>query len=539
MIGIALVIVLGFMAMQMSNAAKASKAAEALDKNNQHTVARGDIGSSVIETGTIDAVKMVEVRSRVSGRVKKLYIDEGDYVSAGQLIAEVDPRETELQVRQNQAQLRGARASVARSEVEIQQQRTTSLANLRQAEARLEQLKAELNIQPMLTSASIRQAKAALDTAITELDRLTTTAHPLARTAAEAAVREAEANLQNAKADYQRQAELLKDGYVSQKVVENAELQVKLAETRYKTASEELQRLSTSQKLELARAEDDRRRAQASYDTAIANRIQNETKRKEYESAVQDIEKARAALRGIEALVQSKISSQATVDQLATQLEDAQRNLGETEIRAPISGIITSRLIQEGELVSGLTSFSSGTPVVKLEDRTTLRVMLNINEVDTAKLKVGMEAIITVDALPGKTFKGVVKRIAPSSTTANTSTTTNQVVNTETVVKFAVEIWLTTTDPALRSGMSAKCDLVVNSKKNVLLVPIDYISKEKDGVFVELAPAKKGDKPEKKKVKTGIESGAFVEIVEGIKEGDVLQRPKFTGPARKGMMGPG
>jgi HlyD family secretion protein len=191
-----------------------------------------------------------------------------------------------------------------------------------------------------------------------------------------------------------------------------------------------------------------------------------------------------------------------------------------------------------------LSSFSSGTPILRIEDRTALRVKLSINEIDTAKLTLGMKARIEVDALPDKIFEGEVKKVAPSSTAVSASAT-NAMVSTDSVVKYEVEIWLKGTDPGLRSGMSAKCTLTVAKRTAVLTLPSEYIGKDAEGRFVEfpqtLDPKNPKAEPKKTRIKIGLVTGAKVEVVEGLKEGDRVQRPKFTGPARTGFMqaGPG
>ena len=84
---------------------------------------RGEVKVQVVESGTIEAERVVELKSRAAGRLAKLLKDEGDQVAAGELIAVIDPTETRLQVDQNSAQLRGAQASVTRQDIEIRQRR--------------------------------------------------------------------------------------------------------------------------------------------------------------------------------------------------------------------------------------------------------------------------------------------------------------------------------------------------------------------------------------------------------------------------------
>jgi len=532
-IGVLLVVICG--GGYMVRQGMAARQAMAKKDTGLATVTRETLASQVVETGTIDAVKTVEVKSRASGRLKKLYVQEGDFVKAGQLIAEIDPQETELKVRQDRAQLRGAASNVARTTIEIAQRRETARANLKQAEIRVAQLQQELKIQPTLTNSSIRVAQAAVDSARKELERLDRTAHPNARSATETALKEAQANYENAKAEANRQDELLRQGYVSQKIVENSRLSLELARVRLQQAQENSQRIETQLRIEKQRADDDLRRAVAELDRAKANGIQDSLKRKEYENSLADLTKARVALRDVETLIQSRIASQSSVDQLQSVLDDSLRQLSETQIRSPLDGVVTKRLVQEGELVASLSAFSSGTPILRIEDRTALRVMLTINEIDTAKLKLGMAATVSVDAFPGDAFKGEVKKIAPASTAVGAATA-GGMVSTDTVVKYEVEIWLEKSDPRLRSGMSAKCTLDVAKSEKTLTLPVEYVGKDDKGRFVEFPAKDPKGKPEQRRVKTGLETGARIEILEGVKEGDKVARPKFTGPTRQGFM---
>lgn len=501
------------------------------------TVSKGDIKLEVVETGTIDAVKMVEVKSRVSGRLKRLLVEEGDMVSSGQLIAVIDPQETQLQVRQNQAQVRGAESRVAQTAIEIEQRRATAQATLKQAEYRVAQIEREVRAQPILTAAAVRSAKAALDSAQQDVIQLEKTTQPNQRVNADVAVREAEANLQNSQANYDRQVQLKTDGFVSEKVVENAGLSLELAKARLAQAKQTQSTMAQAQSIDLLNARQALNRAQAAYDQAKANTFQDEVKRKEYQSVLADLAKARVALRDVEALKQSNVQNRQSVIQLRSVLDDALRQLGETEIRAPMSGIVSQKLMQEGELVSGLSSFNAGTAIVKIEDRNTMRVNLSVNEIDTARLKLSMPADVTVDAIPGTVFKGKVKKIAPTSEAANQAGASG--ASADAVVKYEVEIWLDESNPQLRSGMSARCSLSVAERKGVLTLPADFVGKDDKGSFVEIAPKDPKDKkakPERREVTVGVTTNAKAEILTGVKEGEKVSKPKFAGPTRSGFM---
>lgn len=502
----------------------------AADESKLATVSRGEVVNRVVETGTIDSVRTVEVKSRVSGRLAKLYVDAGDLVVEGQLIAVIDPLETKLLVEQNRAQLAGAVSSVQRQALEIGQRRVTAAAAYEQAKQRLRQLEAEYRTQPTLTRAAIAQAQASLNSAIQERDRLQNSAQPSQRVSAQASQKEAQATYDLAVSELRRQEELLGKGFTAARSVESARQQLDVARARLDTANDAVARIDSQLASELAKANEQVRQARANLESAKANSVLDLTKRQDYLSARQEVEKARAALQDVQILAKGRESSQATVAQLSSVVNDAERQLRETQIRAPISGIVSQRLMQEGELVASLSSFSSGSPIVKIEDRRQMRVKLDVNEIDVAKMNVGMPAEITVDALPKKTLQGVVKKISPSS---NAST------GADPVVKYQVEIYLNETTPELRSGMSAKCSMEVLKHSNVLQLPLEFVAKEGDQHYVELPPANPKDpkaKPQRVNIVTGAETGSNIEILSGISEGAKVQRPKFSGPERKGMM---
>ncbi|AIE87533.1 RND family efflux transporter MFP subunit [Fimbriimonas ginsengisoli Gsoil 348] len=500
-------------------------------------VKKGDIVVSVVETGTIDANKVVELKGRVTGRLAKLFVDEGDSVTAGQLIAVIDPKETQLRVEQDAAQLRGAESAVGRTAIEIAQRKITAQAAYEQAQARVRQLSLELRAEPTVMRAAIQEAQNTLNTAMAERDRLQQSAQPNQRNELKSAVDEAQANYDNANQEYRRQADLSDKGYVAGRVVDSAKLVLDLAKVRLQAAKDNLAHLESAQRAEMSKATESIEQARAALRRAQANAYTPETKRQEYLSAVAEMAKAKAALKDPAMLEKQRDQSQATVAQLRSVLSDSNRQLNETEIRAPISGIVTKKLLQVGELATGLSTFSSGSTIVKIEDRSSMKVKLDINEIDMAKLKVGMAADIDVDAIPNHVYHGVVTKIAPASKEPATGQ-----ASADAVVKYEVEINLRDADAKLRSGMSAKCTVDVIRKNNVLVVPIDHVIREGRKSFVEITPANpkaKGAKPERREIKTGAQTGALVEIVSGLVEGDQISKPKYNGPQRKGFMSAG
>ncbi|MBI5705683.1 MAG: efflux RND transporter periplasmic adaptor subunit [Armatimonadetes bacterium] len=538
---VALVVVLVGAGLFLQMRGFAAAGGQANAKKEFAAVDRGELSFKVVETGTLDAVRSVDVRTRASGRLKELKVEEGQTVRAGDAIALIDPLETQLRVAQDQAQLSGAEAGVQRTDIEIQQRRVTAQAALDQALARERQIVKELEAQPTLTRTGIEQAQAALNSALQDQQRLGTSTHPTQITAADTELSNAGIDQENAQREYERVADLLKRGFVSQQVVDSARLRLDQARNRLAKARSDRQRLDGQQRLDIQSASENVKSARAALERAQANAIQDDTKRQELISARASIRQARAALRDVDVLIQGRKQGKASVSQLQNVLSDSMRQLRETDVRAPMDGVVSKKYVEVGDMVTGLSAFSQGTPVVRVEDRSQLRVLLDINEIDVARLTLGMKVKVDIDAFPDKSYEGKIYQIAPASNNLQASTSTAAAAAADAVVKYRVEVRLVEADKRLRSGMSAKCTFETLHKDNVLRLPVEFVGKDAQGDFVLMAPPKDSQKaPKRVKVTLGAKTGAFVEIEAGLKEGDRVVLPDYKGPARKGFFsGPG
>ncbi|HKQ62586.1 MAG TPA: efflux RND transporter periplasmic adaptor subunit [Candidatus Polarisedimenticolaceae bacterium] len=189
----------------------------------------------------------------------------------------------------------------------------------------------------------------------------------------------------------------------------------------------------------------------------------------------------------------------------------------ESVIRAPVAGIVLERKVNPGDPVVPLTSYQAGTDLAVIADMSDLVFKGTVDEIDVGKLGSGVPARLKVGALPKETITGKLMRIAPQAKTV------------EGARLFEVEIELDAVQPVLlRAGYSANADLVIREKQDVLIVPERLLLFEQDGAhtFVEIPPAIAGGEPRKVEIKTGLSDGLNVEVVEGLKEGDVvIQRP--------------
>ncbi|GBC94718.1 Macrolide export protein MacA [bacterium HR16] len=511
-------------------------------------VSRGDVEIIVAESGVLEPLRKVEVKSKIAGRILSLDVEAGDVVHKGQLIARIDPVEVESSLRQTEAQLRAAIARLEQAKLLSGYQPADTAAQIEQArnavrtaEIRYQQALREAQTQPEVTRAAIEQAEASYQSAIDNLNLLLKVTHPQLRTDAQAAVDEARAQRDDARRQLERQKQLLAKGFVSQREVDLATTQLTAAEARLQQAEQRLQTLEEQLRLQRAEAESRVKQAKATLDQARAQAKRDELKLKEVETARAALEDARMRLKLAEANrvqlpVREKevLQAQAAVEQLQSALKEARTRLADTTIRAPMSGVVTQRYIESGELVtSGVATFSSGMPLVQIADLSRMRIKLQVNEVDIGKVKVGQKVEIRLDALRDEVFEGRVRKVAPASSV------TQQGAPGGAVIKFPVEVEIEKPDPRMKPGMSAKCRIIVERRQNVLRLPkealqfVDAGTARVSVVHREVANGKTVDKNETRTVKTGLRGDAFVEILSGLKEGEKVRPQPFTGPKRQ------
>ncbi|MCX7926444.1 MAG: efflux RND transporter periplasmic adaptor subunit [Fimbriimonadales bacterium] len=496
------------------------------------TVERGVITVEVSESGALEPVRVVEIKSRVPGRIESLLVDEGAVVEQGQLLARIDPREIKQQVEQGSAQVESAQANAERARIALEMQAEQARLQLQQAQIRYEQALREAETQPKLTQAALKNAENALRTAQENLRLLREVKHPQDRVELANAVRDAETRLQEVRRNYERLQNLLEKGYVSRQQVDAAQTQLVAAESQLRNLQQRQQQQAQQQTIELENAQAQVESAQAELERARASAVQDELKRKALEAAKTDLENARLRLREIEMRQLELKQARASEKQAVSQFQNLMIQFSETDVRAPIRGVVTRRYREVGELVmSGTTGFGEGTPIMQVADLSQMRVKLNLNELDVAKVRVGMPVEITVDALPDRKFKGTVRKIAPAAQSSGQTTALG-------VVKFAVEVYLNQTDDALRPGMTARCRIITAEKPNALRLPLEAIGKEDGKEYVlRVVPGQNepNGKPKTEKVfvKIGLRSASHAEILEGLREGDKVVKPPFAGPQRR------
>ena len=441
----------------------------------------GDLTLSVSETGTIQPVDKVDIKSKAAGRLLSIPIEEGQRVAQGQLIAVVDRSLIDPQLERDQAQLQ-------------------------QAQARLTQTEAEYALQVQQTASAIAQARAAVTSAQAHLAAVAAGARPQELAQAREAVARAQIAYADAERTQKRQASLLARGFVSQSAADTAQVAVDTAASSLDAAKQALGLLQAGPRAQdIADARTQVAAARVGLQAAQANRGQDAVKKS-------DIAQARAA-----------------VAQISGDIQQLQVNITDTRILAPSAGIVLKKYKEPNEIVqSATTGFSDAQSIVAtLGSR--LEVSVNINEVDIAQVHLRAPATVTVDALPGVTQAGYVSEIAPASTNAFTDTSSGA-SSTSSISKFAVKIAFTRPDARLRPGMSASVRIVSQQRKGVVLAPLEAVPFTGNSGQVTVLT---GGKQEKRTVKTGLRSDTDIEVMAGLRAGETLVVPAPSGEGRR------
>ena len=287
--------------------------------------------------------------------------------------------------------------------------------------------------------------------------------------------------------------------------------------------------------------------ADASFKEAKANYDRNKTlfdkgiiSKSDWDKTVATFEVAKA----------SKQSAYFNVQSASATVNEAKDNLGRTTIYAPADGTISVLNVELGERVLG-TQQMAGTEILRVANLNNMEVEVDVNENDIVKIKVGNEANVEVDAYLKKQFKGIVTSISNS---ASSTLTADQVTNFKVKIRILKESYqdLLEGKPAtyspFRPGMTATVDIITKTRANVLAVPISSVvvksdttavkgfKVEEDAADKKAAPksekklecvfVKVGDKAKIRIIKTGIQDDTNIEVLTGLKKGDVV----ITGP---------
>ncbi|MCZ0898602.1 efflux RND transporter periplasmic adaptor subunit, partial [Microcoleus sp. HI-ES] len=507
----------------------------------------------ITSSGTVQPVQRVNLSPKGSGRIAELFVEQGDKVEAGQIVARMESRDVEAQLQQAQAREASVRAKLAKIEAGNRSEDIASArARLDQAEASLAQAQAGSRVEEIAGArARLQQTQAGLQRlrAGSRVEEVSQGRARLAQAQARLAdaqtgsvkqeIAQAQTQIDSSKAQaeltaqrVERNRPLVEEGALAKDkldelIKENRTAQAKLIESQRRLQQLQENRLSQIQQLQAA----------VQVEQQALNQLQNGTRSEEIAKAEAEVAEAKSKLAQLEngnrpeeiakaeaavAEAKSQFAAQENgsrpeeIAQAKAELEEAQAQvrfqevqLEDTKVRAPFAGMITQRYAIQGAFVTPATSASEATSATSTSIVALARdveVLAKVPEADISQIKPGQEVEIVADAYPDKVFKGRVKLIAPEA------------VKERDVTLFQVRVALDTGKDSLQSGMNVDLRFVGEKLSNALVVPTVAIVTNKGQTGV-LVPDEK-QQPQFKPVTVGSTIGNKIQILEGAKAGD-------------------
>ena len=189
------------------------------------------------------------------------------------------------------------------------------------------------------------------------------------------------------------------------------------------------------------------------------------------------------------------------VEQLQAQANMQKKNVGECRVVSPISGIVTNKFVNEGEL----TGPQSPAPPFIIENMNKVKLEVDLSEDAFGYLEVGNKCAVTVDAIPEVQFEGIITKIYPSINPISKA--------------FRITITLENSSLRLRSGMTARAQIIQKARADAVYAPKSAFLQGEEGFFV--FKLSKG-KVVKTYVKLGIEGSDNYEVLQGLIPGDYV-----------------
>ncbi len=482
----------------------------------------GDLSVVITGSGPISSSEKFTLTSNVNGTLTKIYFQDGDKVEAGDLIFEIDDKDTQLQIKQIKNSI--AQAELTRSsnlsdfeagtvtspiDGEIHDMQVKEGDNISNNgtlfiitdKSKLKLLVPFINTYRNRLSVGQKVTLNAFDTERDELHRLEGTISGISTPGY---------TTSNGAESYNVGIIIENNGTLKEGMIANASLDIDGTEV-ISSGSNTLSYLKNM----------------------TVRAPSGGTVSKLYAENGQNVKKgdilAELENKDLELAIKT---NDLKLEDLNIQLQTAEEKLLDHKIYAPFSGTLTLNDIEQGN------SIKQGDILGSIANYDIMEFSINVDELDIAKIKEGQNVRVTIDALPDTTdkpLKGIVSKIAVEGTSSNG------------VSIYPVTIKIEKNE-ALKGSMSANGEIIVNEKKDVLYVPIDAVVKMNGKDYVRVAPGAGGASKaarnrnsdtngvevkedtkqntelqiELREVITGISNAEYIEIVSGLKERETV-----------------
>jgi HlyD family secretion protein len=321
---------------------------------------------------------------------------------------------------------------------------------------------------------------------------------------------------------------------------------VQAAGASFKAAQADL----VQQEANLEKAKLDYERGQGLYKGGLIPKQDYDQRKTAYDAAVAAAESSRARVQAQKAQLE-QVKSQ--LDQSKAVLVRTKDVLQKTTYVSPINGIVSYLPVRLGEYVVPGIQNANGSFLMTLSDMSTVTSEVKVDETDIVNVRIGQDADVTIDAIPGKIFKGKVTEIGSQAVLRTSGLATTQTTTSNQEAKdFKVVVTLASPPDNLRPGLSTTAKIKTAEKNNVIAIPIQALAvrsrkdieeavknrgKEGNVTLAAPPPAESGDSKKDeiqgvfvvngkkaifRPVETGISGVTNIEISKGLQPGDEI-----------------
>jgi HlyD family secretion protein len=330
--------------------------------------------------------------------------------------------------------------------------------------------------------------------------------------------------------------------------INSSEMGVQAADASYRSAQADL----IQQQANLDKSKLDWDRGQGLFKDGLIPKQDFDQRKSAYDAAIAGVDSSKARVQSLKAQFDQ---TRSMVNQNKAVLVRTKDILSKTAYISPINGIVSYLPVRLGEYVVPGIQNSNGSFLMTLSDMSVVTAEVKVDETDIVNVKNGQDADVTIDAVPGKVFKGKVTEIGSQATLRSSGlATTQSTTSTQEAKDFKVVVTLANPPENLRPGLSATAKIKTAEKKNVVSIPIQALAvrtrkdleeaaknAKKDGnsniTLAAPPPVMSGD-PKKEEiqgvfivngkkavfrpVETGISGVTDIEITKGLQQGDEI-----------------
>ena len=328
--------------------------------------------------------------------------------------------------------------------------------------------------------------------------------------------------------------------------INSAESGVQAAEASYRAAQSDL----LLQQANLEKAKLDWERGQGLFKDGLIPRQDFDQRKTGYDAAAAQVDSSRARVLSLKATLEQMRSQVAQGRAVLVRTQDI---LHKTTYTSPINGIVSYLPERVGDYVVPGIQNSNGSFLMTLSDMSVVTAEVKVDETDIVSVKMGQDADVMIDAVPGKVFKGKVTEIGSQAVlrTSGLATTQSTASNQE-AKDFKVVVTISNPPDNVRPGLSTTAKIKTAEKKNVLAIPIQALAvrtrkdleeaaknaKKNSGVTLAAPPPPAAGDPKKdevqgvfvingkkamfRPVETGITGVTDIEVTKGLQQGDEI-----------------